>query len=148
MLQQIAFKFWSCQTVKLRRSYLSMVFLGLFHLWSGVVLYQRLDDLHAWNCFSKWSEEGSVKGKLFQFYFAHPDCEEKSTSATFAVGSPTFHSMRRTITFRVWGRNSSKKTTATKGHLKKWMRAASNLIALIPSRSIRQMLAIFSRAEF
>ena len=30
--------------------------------------------------------------------------------------------------------------TATKTSLKKWIRAASNFIALIPSRSIRQML--------
>ena len=120
MLQQIAFKFWSWLTIKLRRSYLSMMFLGRFHFWSSVVLYQRLDDLHAWNCFSKWSEEGSVKGKLFEFYFAHPDFEEKSSSAMFSVGSLTFHSMRHTIAFRVWGRNSSsKKTTVTKGHLKK-----------------------------
>ena len=77
---------------KFRLNYLPMVFLGRFHFWSGVILYQRLDDLHAWNCFSKWSEEGSVKGKHFQFYFAHPlaDCEEKSSSAMFAVGSLTF----------------------------------------------------------
>ena len=30
--------------------------------------------------------------------------------------------------------------TATKTSLKKWIRAASNFIALIPSRLIRQML--------
>ena len=42
-------------------------------------------------------------------------------------------------------RKSSKKTTATKGHL---ILITSNLVALIPSRSIRQMLAIFSRFEF
>ena len=33
--------------------------------------------------------------------------------------------------------------TATKRSLKKWIRAASNFIALIPSRLIRQMLANF-----
>ena len=33
--------------------------------------------------------------------------------------------------------------TATKTSLKEWSRAASNLIALIPTPSIRQMLAIF-----
>ena len=32
---------------------------------------------------------------------------------------------------------------ATKTLLKKWIRAASNFIAFIPCRSIRQMLAIF-----
>ena len=32
---------------KFRLNYLPMVFLGRFHFWSGVVLYQRLDDLHA-----------------------------------------------------------------------------------------------------
>ena len=35
-----------------------------------------------------------------------------------------------------------------KNLLKKWIRAASNLIALIPSRSVRQMLAVFSGVEF
>ena len=41
-------------------------------------------------------------------------------------------------------------TTAmvTKTSLKKWIRAASNFIGLIPSRSVRQMLANFSRVEF
>ena len=41
-------------------------------------------------------------------------------------------------------------TTAmvAKTSLKKWIRAASNFIALIPSRSIRQMLANFSGVEF
>ena len=38
--------------------------------------------------------------------------------------------------------------TATKKSLKKGIRASSNIIALIPSRSIRQMLAIFSGVEF
>ena len=38
--------------------------------------------------------------------------------------------------------------TATKTSLKKRSRAASNFIALIPSRSICRMLAIFSGAEF
>ena len=38
---------------------------------------------------------------------------------------------------------------ATKTSLKKWIRAASNFIAIIPTRSIRQMLAIFfSEVEF
>ena len=37
--------------------------------------------------------------------------------------------------------------TATKTSLKKWSRAASNLIVLIPSRSVRQILAIFSGVE-
>ena len=32
---------------KFRLNYLSMVFLGRFHFWSGVILYQRLDYLHA-----------------------------------------------------------------------------------------------------
>ena len=36
---------------------------------------------------------------------------------------------------------------ATKTSLKKWSRAASNLIVLIPSRSVRQILAIFSGVE-
>ena len=36
---------------------------------------------------------------------------------------------------------------ATKTSLKKWIRAASNFIALIPSRAILQMLAIFSGVE-
>ena len=34
------------------------------------------------------------------------------------------------------------KATATKTSIQKWIRAASNFIALIPSRLIRQMLAI------
>ena len=38
--------------------------------------------------------------------------------------------------------------TATKTSLKKWIRAASNFIALIPSRLIRQMLANFGGVEF
>ena len=38
--------------------------------------------------------------------------------------------------------------TATKTSLKKWSRAASKFIALILSRSIRQMLTIFSGVEF
>ena len=38
--------------------------------------------------------------------------------------------------------------TVTKTSLKKWIRAASNFIGLIPSRSVRQMLANFSRVEF
>ena len=37
--------------------------------------------------------------------------------------------------------------TATKTSLKKWIRAASNFIALIPSRLIRQMLAYFFGVE-
>ena len=37
--------------------------------------------------------------------------------------------------------------TATKTSLKMWSRAASNFIALIPSRSIHQMLSIFSGVE-
>ena len=36
-----------------------------------------------------------------------------------------------------------RRATAAKTSLKKWSRAASNFIALIPFRSIRQMLAIF-----
>ena len=32
--------------------------------------------------------------------------------------------------------------------LEKWIHAASNFIALIPSRSIRQLLANFSTVEF
>ena len=36
----------------------------------------------------------------------------------------------------------------TKTSLKKWIRATSNLIAFIPTRSIRQMLAHFSGVEF
>ena len=41
-------------------------------------------------------------------------------------------------------------TTAmvAKTSLRKWIRAASNFIALIPSRSIRQMLVNISRVEF
>ena len=39
-------------------------------------------------------------------------------------------------------------TTATKTSLKKWIRAASNFTARIPSRSIREMLANFSGVEF
>ena len=38
--------------------------------------------------------------------------------------------------------------TTTKTSLKMWIRATSNFIALIPTRSIRQMLAIFSGVEF
>ena len=38
--------------------------------------------------------------------------------------------------------------TATKTSLKKKIRTASNFIALIPSRVIRQMLATFFRMEF
>ena len=38
--------------------------------------------------------------------------------------------------------------TATKTSLKKWIRAASNFIALIPSRLIRQMLANVFGVEF
>ena len=38
--------------------------------------------------------------------------------------------------------------TATKKSLKKGIRTASNFIALIPTRSIRQMLADFSGVEF
>ena len=38
--------------------------------------------------------------------------------------------------------------TASKTSLKKWSRPASNFIALIASRSVRQMLAIFSGDEF
>ena len=37
--------------------------------------------------------------------------------------------------------------TAAKKSLKKWIRAASNFIVLIPIRPIRQMLANFSGAE-
>ena len=37
---------------------------------------------------------------------------------------------------------------STKTSIKKWIRAASSLIALIPSRSILQMLAIISEVEF
>ena len=39
-------------------------------------------------------------------------------------------------------------TTATKTSLKKGILAASNFIALIPSRSIRQMLVNFSGDQF
>ena len=35
-----------------------------------------------------------------------------------------------------------------KRHLKKWIRAASNFIALVPSRLIRQMLAFFLEVNF
>ena len=35
-----------------------------------------------------------------------------------------------------------------KRHVKKWIRSTSNFIALIPTRTIRQMLVIFSGAEF
>ena len=47
-------------------------------------------------------------------------------------------------------RDSYAATTATakETSLKKWRRVAANFIALIPSCSIRQMLAIFSRFEF
>ena len=38
--------------------------------------------------------------------------------------------------------------TATKTSLKKWIRAASNFIALIPSRLIRQILANVFGVEF
>ena len=50
----------------------------------------------------------------------------------------------------VTGSLSNKLTTATarKTSFKKWIRAASNFIALIPSRLIRQKLAIFSGVEF
>ena len=37
--------------------------------------------------------------------------------------------------------------TATKTSLKKWIRAASNFIALIPSRLIRQMLEYLFAVE-
>ena len=46
---------------------------------------------------------------------------------------------------RTWAATTA---TATKTSLKNLIRPASNFIALIPSRSIRQMLAFFSRAEF
>ena len=39
-------------------------------------------------------------------------------------------------------------STATKTSFKKYIYAALNLIALVPSRSIRQIMANFSGAEF
>ena len=38
--------------------------------------------------------------------------------------------------------------TATKTSLKKWIHTASNFVALIPSRLIRQMLANFVEVEY
>ena len=46
------------------------------------------------------------------------------------------------------GSLSNNKVTGTKTSLKKWSRAASNLMALILSLSVRQMLAVFSGVEF
>ena len=43
---------------------------------------------------------------------------------------------------------SDNDSAATQTSLKKWIRAASNFIALIPSHSIRQMWVIFSGVEF
>ena len=45
-------------------------------------------------------------------------------------------------------RERSNDDDSTKTSIKKWIRAASNFIALIPSRSILQMLAIISEVEF
>ena len=59
-----------------------------------------------------------------------PNIEKKKTTAVFKLG------------------NAATTTAATKTSLKKWIRAASSLIALIPSRSILQMLAIISEVEF
>ena len=45
-------------------------------------------------------------------------------------------------------RERSNDDDSTKTSIKKWIRAASKFIALIPSRSILQMLAIISEVEF
>ena len=47
------------------------------------------------------------------------------------------------------GDDATKTTvTATKTSLKKWIRTASNFVALIPYRLIRQMLAKFVEVEY
>ena len=47
------------------------------------------------------------------------------------------------------GDDATKTTvTATKTSLKKWIRTASNFVALIPSRLIRQILANFVEVEY
>ena len=45
-------------------------------------------------------------------------------------------------------REAATTATATKTSHKNWIRAASNFVALIPSRLIRQMLAICLAVEF
>ena len=48
----------------------------------------------------------------------------------------------RDLGLKVWSNNNGY-ATATKTSIKKWGHAASNSISLFPSRSIRQVLAIF-----
>ena len=47
-----------------------------------------------------------------------------------------------------YGAEATKTATAKKTSLKKWIRAALNFIALIPSGFIRQMLPILFVVEF
>ena len=61
------------------------------------------------------------------------------------IGLQTLNSRQKK---KILGSLATTTVTVTKTSLKKWSRAASNFIAFIPSRSIRQILAIFTGVEF
>ena len=109
---------------KLRRNFISLSELEYGHLTvrSGGFAY-------IWQ--SKWAGIIAVKTKRTQIHLL--------SDVPVAVES---------LDLKVHNRGVNATTRATKTSLTKWICAASNFIALIPSRLIRQMLANSFRVEF